>query len=77
MRSVSHGKRRRELHGETYVTISGIAEYCMVSTTTVHRWVTQGILVAMALPSGHLRVSVPDFREFLKRNNMAVREELT
>jgi excisionase family DNA binding protein len=69
-------KQRQELHGQTYVPIDGIAEYCMVSRTTIHRWVAQGRMRATKLPSGHLRVTAVDFRDFLKRNKMAIGKEL-
>ena len=68
--------KRRVLGGQTYVTTAGIADYCMVSRSTVGRWVRDGKLSGVRLPSGHYRVSVEDFKDFLKRHNMPISEEL-
>jgi len=69
-------RKRRKLAGQTSITVDSIAGYCMVSRSTVRRWIREGMLSAMKLPSGHFRVSIADFMEFLKRFNMPVPEEL-
>ncbi len=56
--------------------VGSIAEYCMVTPITVRRWIKTGKLSAIRLPSKHYRVSIGDFRDFLKRYNMPIREEL-
>jgi excisionase family DNA binding protein len=48
----------------------------MVSRSTVRRWINDGRLTAMKLPSGHFRVSIADFKDFLKRYNMPEPKEL-
>ncbi len=70
------GGRRKILAGQTWVTIESIAGYCMVSSSTVRRWVAGGRLAAVKLPSGQLRIRIADFKDFLKRYDMAVPEEL-
>jgi hypothetical protein len=40
------------------------------------RWIRDGKLSAMKLPSCHFRVSVTDFKEFLERHHMPVAPEL-
>jgi len=43
-----------------------IATYCMVSRTTVRRWIETGKLGAIRLPSGHYRINRVDYRSFLE-----------
>ncbi len=60
---------------KNWITVGKIGEYCQVSTATVRRWIKNGELPAIQLPSGHFRVSIADFRDFLKRHNLPVRGE--
>ena len=48
------------------IKIKDIASYCMVSKTTVRRWIESGKMQAIRLPSGHYRISQVDYRSFLK-----------
>ena len=66
----------RDAENRNWVSVGLIGEYCLVSVATVRRWVKQGKLSAIQLPSGHYRVTVVDFRDFLKRHNMPVKGEL-
>ncbi len=59
-----------------WFTVGRIAGYCLVTPVTVRRWIEKGELSASRLPSGHYRVSIADFRDFLRRNNMPIKEEL-
>jgi excisionase family DNA binding protein len=61
---------------EKPITVKDIAEYCLVSGITVRRWIKDGKLSAMKLPSGHYRITTSGFRDFLERYNMPIREEL-
>jgi excisionase family DNA binding protein len=61
---------------KNWLTTGNIGEYCQVSTATIRRWIKKGELLAVQLPSGHYRVSTVDFRDFLKRHNLPVRNEL-
>jgi excisionase family DNA binding protein len=61
---------------EKHITVKNIAEYCMVSGVTVRRWIKDGKLNAMKLPSGHYRITTDGFRDFLKRYHMPIKEEL-
>ena len=58
------------------LTVKGVADYCLVSRVTVRRWIKGGKLSAIRLPSGHYRVSIADFRDFLRRNNIPIKGEL-
>ena len=69
-------RRKRKLSGEAPITVESIANYCMVSRSTVGRWIKEGKLSAIKLPSGHFRVSIADFRDFLKRHDMPIKQEL-
>jgi excisionase family DNA binding protein len=48
------------------IKIKDVASYCMVSKTTVRRWIENGKLRAMRLPSGHYRINRVDYRRFLE-----------
>ncbi|MFC1937272.1 helix-turn-helix domain-containing protein [Chloroflexota bacterium] len=59
-----------------WLTVKGVADYCMVSRITVRRWIRDGMLSATRLPSGHYRISIADFRDFLGRHDMPIEEWL-
>jgi excisionase family DNA binding protein len=61
---------------ENHIPVKDIADYCMVSRITARRWIKDGILSAMKLPSGHYRITTAGFRDFLERYNMPIKEEL-
>jgi excisionase family DNA binding protein len=48
------------------IKIKDVASYCMVSKTTVRRWIESGKLRAIRLPSGHYRINRVDYRCFLE-----------
>jgi excisionase family DNA binding protein len=48
------------------IKIKDVANYCMVSKTTVRRWIENGKLRAIRLPSGHYRINQVDYRRFLE-----------
>jgi excisionase family DNA binding protein len=48
------------------IKIKDVADYCMVSKTTVRRWIEGGKLRAIRLPSGHYRINRVDYRSFLE-----------
>ncbi len=57
---------------KNWFTVGRIAQYCLVTSVTVRRWIEKGELSAIRLPSGHYRVSIADFRDFLERYNMPI-----
>jgi excisionase family DNA binding protein len=61
---------------EQHFTIQDISEYCLVSGITVRRWIKDGKLSAMKLPSGHYRISGTGFKDFLVRYKMPIKEDL-
>ena len=56
------------------IKVKDIAGQCMVSKTTVRRWIKEGKLPAIRLPSGHYRINIADFRNFLKSYDILLRE---
>jgi excisionase family DNA binding protein len=68
-------KRKTQYKGKR-ITVKDIAGYCLVSGITVRRWIRDGKLSAMKLPSGHYRITTAGFRDFLERYNMPIKEEL-
>jgi excisionase family DNA binding protein len=58
-----------------HIGVQVIASYCMVSTSTVRRWLEDGKLRSIKLPSHQYRVSADDFKDFLLRFNIPVKEE--
>ena len=53
-----------------------VAEYCQVSKSTTLKWIKNGKLQAFRLPSGHYRIDKEDFRDFLERWDIPIKEEL-
>ncbi len=68
------GKKR--LSRRDFVAINNIGDYCMVSPSTVRRWIKDGKLHAYRLPSGQYRVPVQDLKDFFKRNDLPVPNDL-
>jgi len=66
----------RKARAKNWLSVGKIGEYCLVSTATVRRWIKTGEMSAIRLPSGHYRVSLSNFKDFLQRHNMSVSEEL-
>jgi excisionase family DNA binding protein len=52
------------------IKIKDIASHCLVSQTTVRRWIETGQLRAFKLPSGHFRINQVDYRRFLEENGI-------
>jgi excisionase family DNA binding protein len=67
--------RRQRKQSRSWLGVSGIADYCEVGQGTVRRWVKQGELPAIRLAGGHYRIKALDFREFLRRHGMPIRED--
>ena len=67
---------RKELIHQDSIPIKAIAGYCMVSPSTVRRWIKDSKLKAQVLPSGQFRVSTTDFKEFLNRYNIRISKQL-
>lgn len=63
-------------HSKDWLTVKGVADYCLVSGVTVLRWIKGGKLPAIRLPSGHYRISTVDFRDFLERWHIPIEEWL-
>lgn len=82
---VSHIRHRKQMKQKTKckeeckeerITTNYIAEYCLVSSNTVRRWIRDGKLSAVKLPSGHYRITTAGFRDFLERYDIPVKEAL-
>ena len=58
------------------LTPRNVAEYCQVSKSTVLGWIKSGKLESFKNNSGHHPHDKGDFREFLERWHMPVREDL-
>ena len=56
--------------------VKDVADYCLVSKVTIRRWIKSDKLSAVRLPSGHYRISLADFRDFLNKYDMPIKEEL-
>jgi excisionase family DNA binding protein len=63
-------KRKRQ--SKNRVTVKDVADYCLVSRVTIRRWIKGGRLSAIRLPSGHYRITLVDFRDFLERWHIPV-----
>jgi excisionase family DNA binding protein len=66
--------KRLKFESQTSVTVEGIANYCLVSECTVRRWIKDGKLSAIRLPSGQYRITTTGFKDFLNRYDIPVKE---
>jgi excisionase family DNA binding protein len=66
----------KKLEKRDFVTINNISNCCMVSPSTVRRWINEGKLSAFKLPGGHFRVMYSDLIDFLKKYDIPVPKEL-
>ena len=64
------------LSNSDFISIGSISKYCMVSPSTVRRWIISGKLLATRLPSGHFRVTTSDLRVFLRKYNIPIPKDL-
>jgi excisionase family DNA binding protein len=55
------------------LTTKNIADYCQVTKSTVLVWIKGDKLNAFRLPSGHCRIDVKDFKNFLIKWNIPVK----
>jgi excisionase family DNA binding protein len=72
----SVNKMTRKARAKNWLSVGKVSEYCLVSTATVRRWIKNGDLSSIRLPSGHYRVGIAEFKDFLKRHDMPIKEEL-
>jgi excisionase family DNA binding protein len=70
----SKNLKKLKIESRTSVTVKGIANYCMVSECTVRRWINDGKISAFRLPSGQYRITALDFKNFLMRYDMLIKE---
>jgi excisionase family DNA binding protein len=66
--------KKLNIESRISVTVKGIANYCLVSEGTVRRWIKDGKLSALRLPSGQYRITETDFRDFLMRYDIPIKE---
>jgi excisionase family DNA binding protein len=71
---VENSRKKLKIASRTSVTVNGIANYCLVSESTVRRWIKDGKLSALRLPSGQYRITAVDFRDFLNRYDIPIKE---
>jgi excisionase family DNA binding protein len=64
---------RRNLFKSIRLTSGDIAAYCEVSKSTVLEWIKSERLKAFRLPSGHYRIDIKDFKDFLTKWDMPVK----
>lgn len=67
---------RQPGQSNNWLTVGRVARYCGVTSMTVRRWIKKGKLSATRLPSNHYRVSIENFRDFLERYHMPIKDDL-
>ncbi len=72
--NIAKGAKKLNIESRTSVTVKGIANYCLVSESTVRRWIKDGKISSLRLPSGQYRVTAADFKDFLERYGMLSKE---
>jgi|WetSurMetagenome_2_1015567.scaffolds.fasta_scaffold256449_1 excisionase family DNA binding protein len=68
--------KRLSISEHRHIEVKDIADYCMVSTSTVRRWLNAGKLKSIKLPSNQFRISTEDFKDFLERYNIPIEDGL-
>jgi excisionase family DNA binding protein len=66
--------KKLKIKSRTSVTVKGIANYCLVSESTVRRWIKDEKISALRLPSGQYRITASDFMVFLNKYGMPTKE---
>ena len=56
---------RMEIPGRKYITTGTASRECGVSKSTILKWIKQGRLQTLCLPSGHYRIDKAAFEKFL------------
>ncbi len=69
-------KEKDRLVAQKYISVNHMASYCMVTRSTISRWIHEEKIPAFRLPGGHFRVTVHDFKRFLEKYGMPVSDEL-
>jgi excisionase family DNA binding protein len=64
---------RKRIFKNIRLTSGDIAAYCEVSKSTVLEWIKSERLKAFQLPSGHYRIDIKDFKNFLLKFNIPVK----
>jgi excisionase family DNA binding protein len=67
--------KRSKMVSRQPISVQDVASYCMVNPGTVRRWIRDGKLKSIKLPSSQNRISVADFRDFLTRYGIPVVED--
>jgi excisionase family DNA binding protein len=70
----SNNPKKLKIENRVSVTVKGVANYCLVSESTVRRWIKDGKIYTIRLPSGQYRITAADFRDFLTRYGMSTKE---
>jgi excisionase family DNA binding protein len=66
---------KSSIFGNSHIEVKDIAEYCLVSTSTVRRWLKEGQLKSFQLPSNQYRIRIEDFKDFLRRYKIPINED--
>lgn len=66
--------KKLKVASQQSITVKSIANYCFVSECTVRRWIKDGKISALRLPSGQYRITAADFRDFLTRYGIPIKE---
>jgi hypothetical protein len=56
------------------VIVKGISNCCLVSETTIRRWIRDGKLSGLRLPSSQHRITAVDFNDFLNQYGILNKE---
>jgi excisionase family DNA binding protein len=68
---------QKRLPGRMWVSEKSMAGYCMVSPSTIRRWIHAGKISAITLPSGHYRITIDEFKNFSKKYGIPISKDLS
>jgi len=61
---------------KSVLTTGDIARYCHTNVFQVNCWIKNGELKTFRTPGGHNRITIEEFKNFLKRHDIPISEEI-
>jgi len=69
-------KHLKKSFTKTLLTTGDIARYCHTTVVQINRWIKKGELKTIQTLGGHNRITLEEFKDFLKRNEIPVTKDI-
>ena len=70
-------KHLKKSFTKTLLTTGDIAHYCHTTVVQVNRWIKKGELKTIQTLGGHNRITLEEFKDFLKRNEIPITMDIS